>query len=75
MKNLVGSEGWRVKAGQTEAFQSTFIENYYGVLEIFKKDGKFFYSLDDYSSTAEVEISEELYNLLKEQFKKENTND
>lgn len=74
MKNLVESEGWRVKAGHTEAFQSTFIENHYGALEIHKKDGKFFYSLADYSSTAEVEISEELYNLLKEQFKKENTN-
>lgn len=40
----------------------TNLENYYGTVEVFTKDGKFFWSLDDHSSTQCEEIPESLYN-------------
>ena len=32
----------------------TNLENYYGTVEVFTKDGKFFWSLEDHSSTQQT---------------------
>lgn len=44
------------------------LENYYGNVEAFEKDGKFYISLADYCDISEVEISEKLWNALVEEF-------
>ena len=44
------------------------IENYYGSVEAFEKDGKFYISLADYCDVSEVEISEKLWNALVDEF-------
>ena len=37
------------------------IGNYYGVLEIWEEDGKYYWSLPSYGSTLDEEIPESLY--------------
>ena len=45
------------------------LSNYYGEVEAFKEDGKFYIGLDDYMKPSICEISEEFYNAIVKEFK------
>jgi hypothetical protein len=42
--------------------------NYYGDVVAKEKDGKYFLELDDYSGTGKIEISQELFEMIKKEF-------
>lgn len=44
------------------------LSNSYGNVAAYKEGDKFYMGLDDYVGVDEVEISEELYNMLKNEF-------
>lgn len=45
------------------------ISNYYGAVEIYAKDNKYYLTLEDYNGLYGVEISNELAMAIKEYFK------
>lgn len=50
----------------------TDLANYYGIVELVKKqNGKCYMELEDYSGTGYIKISEESFNSLKKDLKKE----
>jgi hypothetical protein len=44
------------------------LSNYYGDVVAREKDGKFFLELDNWDGTNRIEISQELYEMIKKEF-------
>lgn len=51
-----------------EGYISLGLSNTYGNVAVYKSGEKFYMGLDDYASLNEVEISQELYEAIKNEF-------
>lgn len=52
-----------------ERIVNPFISNYYGSVEVYTKDNKYYLTLEDYDGVYGVEISEDLAMAIQEYFK------
>lgn len=53
----------------TDKYTIKEIANYYGTLEIWKENGKYWWYIDDYTGYEPTEISEKLFNTLVSELK------
>ena len=44
------------------------LSNFYGEVEAYEEDGKYYIELDNYSRPSRKEISEEFYNAIKKEY-------